>query len=982
VATTAALTLIAGALASAGAAERAQAAPAVVPGGGFVSLDPTRVLDTRTGLGAARRSVAAGATLVLQVAGRAGVPASGAAAVALNVTVTAPTGSGYLTVYPADMARPNTSNLNFTAQRTLARLVVTQLSSTGQVVLYNGSSGTVQLVADVSGYFAGGSGGSGSFVPGAPRRVMDTRIGLGAPKHPIAARTAVELDLGAGSTLPPGVSAVVVNVTANAPTAAGVIAVFDNGVPSSSNVNFTVSATASNLVLAKVRGGRYLDFWNSSAGTVQLVVDLSGYFVGGPALPQASSFGAVDPSRILDTRAGTGAARHAVPAGGTLVLQVAGKGGVLTFGAVAVAINVTATASTAAGVVTVYADGTTQPLTSNLNYGVGQTVPNAVITRLGPDGKVTFHNISTGTVQLIADVQGYFFTATPPAGLNWQPSSVVDPSKGTLTFISCATTQFCVASDVGGFAFVYRNGSWSAGKRLPALALGISCPSTTLCVVVDKAGEVLTYDGSTWSQPVVVDAGNLLADVSCPSTTFCAAVDRAGRVLTFDGSTWGTPSTIDADPLTSVSCASSTMCVAVDDQGAAIRYNGTSWGSPSPVFSAPRGIVDCPSSTFCVAVVGDTAATYDGSTWTVLPAPNPGQRFTDISCASAALCVAQGQYTSGTWTLSLGTIWASASAPGFAVPAGISCVTNSFCLGVGDAKPYPSTSQAAVFNGSTWATPVDVDPPNTGQLTSVSCPTTTFCAAVDQTGYVTTFDGATWSTPTSINPDGISMMPNGGFTSVSCPTAGFCAAVTLWGEAQTYDGATWSSPVAVTPSEALSTVSCADAGFCVAVGDQAELYDGTSWTPISNPENMLGPSALSCPSRTFCLLLGKTGLTSTFNGTSWSAPTNVSILGSAISCPSAGSCVATDTTGHMYLLTNGTWSGPLTIPGASYFTSISCVGPSTCVAVDLNGIFPIVNGVPGPETPLTAFYETHWISCATATFCAFVDVTGGAATTT
>ena len=79
------------------------------------------------------------------------MPASGAAAVALNVTVTAPTGSGYLTVYPADMARPNTSNLNFTAQRTLARLVVTQLSSTGQVVLYNGSSGTVQLVADVSG---------------------------------------------------------------------------------------------------------------------------------------------------------------------------------------------------------------------------------------------------------------------------------------------------------------------------------------------------------------------------------------------------------------------------------------------------------------------------------------------------------------------------------------------------------------------------------------------------------------------------------------------------------------------------------------------------------------------------------------------------------------------------------------------------------------------------------------------------------------
>ena len=67
-------------------------------------VGPSRLLDTRTGLGAAG-PVGAGKSIKLQVAGRGGVPA-GASAVALNVTATQPSGSGYLTVYPSGGSLP------------------------------------------------------------------------------------------------------------------------------------------------------------------------------------------------------------------------------------------------------------------------------------------------------------------------------------------------------------------------------------------------------------------------------------------------------------------------------------------------------------------------------------------------------------------------------------------------------------------------------------------------------------------------------------------------------------------------------------------------------------------------------------------------------------------------------------------------------------------------------------------------------------
>ncbi len=95
-------------------------------------------------------------TLSLQVGGQGGVPASGASAVVMNVTVTNPSAHSVLTAYPADVARPTASNLNYAPGQTVPNLVVVKLSGDGRVKLHN-AFGTVDVVADVVGWFNDGT---------------------------------------------------------------------------------------------------------------------------------------------------------------------------------------------------------------------------------------------------------------------------------------------------------------------------------------------------------------------------------------------------------------------------------------------------------------------------------------------------------------------------------------------------------------------------------------------------------------------------------------------------------------------------------------------------------------------------------------------------------------------------------------------------------------------------------------------------------
>jgi hypothetical protein len=119
---------------------------------GFGAVTPVRVMDTRDGLGGLK--LAPGEVRNLKVTGHGDIPDSIAVgAVSLNVTSTGPTAAGFLTVWPAGLARPLASNVNFAAGQTVANAVPVGVDDNGQISIYN-SSGDTDVLVDVTGWYA------------------------------------------------------------------------------------------------------------------------------------------------------------------------------------------------------------------------------------------------------------------------------------------------------------------------------------------------------------------------------------------------------------------------------------------------------------------------------------------------------------------------------------------------------------------------------------------------------------------------------------------------------------------------------------------------------------------------------------------------------------------------------------------------------------------------------------------------------------
>ncbi len=266
---------------------------AAADGSRFHALAPARILDTRAGNGAAVGRVGAPTALDVQVAGRGGVPATGASAVVLNLTVTDPMTGGYLTAWPTGAGRPMASNLNFLPGETVPNLVTVKLGAGGKVSLFtsaglNGGFGGAHMVADVAGWFGPDGESSGArYHPVVPARFLDTRdAATTAPTVApvavaVAANGTIELAVtGRGGVAPTGVSAVILNVTVVEPGRLGFLTVWPTGSvrPLASNLNFVSGQTTPNLVVAKVGADGKVSLYNGSAGTAHLVVDIAGWY--------------------------------------------------------------------------------------------------------------------------------------------------------------------------------------------------------------------------------------------------------------------------------------------------------------------------------------------------------------------------------------------------------------------------------------------------------------------------------------------------------------------------------------------------------------------------------------------------------------------------------------------------------------------------------------------------------------------------------
>lgn len=367
------------------------------PSTGFAPLPPDRIVDTRTDAGIPR--LAAGNVTRIQVTGTAGVPTD-AKAVLANATVTEPTGAGFLTLWNCSADRPEVSTLNFSLYETVANTATIPLDASGGLCAF--SSVSADLVIDVGGYYS--SSASGRYTPLAPKRLMDSREGVGTPER-LTGGLSVELPVAGVGDVPTSATAAALNVTGIFPSSNAFVTAYPcGGLPPTSSLNPAVGRITPNLVMAQISPtGTVCLFTNVD---VDLVVDVVGYV--SPA--SATKFTPSTPFRFTDTRDLNRPAVNAdqngvrVAAGQTLLIPMAGVRGIPT-SARAISANITVVDAIDRGFVTAWPCGVI-PTASNVNYEFSAAVANAAELPLSSTGAICIY--SSTSAHVIVDVNGWW----------------------------------------------------------------------------------------------------------------------------------------------------------------------------------------------------------------------------------------------------------------------------------------------------------------------------------------------------------------------------------------------------------------------------------------------------------------------------------------------------------------------------------------------------------------------------------------------
>jgi hypothetical protein len=297
----------------------------------------------------------------------------------------------------------------------------------------------------------------GTYQTVTPDRVLDTRVGTGAPQAAVGPDGTLNVNMLGTSGVPAsGVSAVVLNLTVTAATKASFLTVWPSGTakPNVSSINFVAGTNRANLVTVPVgtigADTGKISIWNP-AGTVQVIADVMGYYkTDAAATPGGYYQTELIPSRLLDTRdkafGGPLAPGESVP---VAVDYNAVPGLDLNSHVRALAVNITAVNPTKRGFLAAYDGGSVLPETSTVNFAAGTVTPNMAIVPVGPCvdcgpatglPSIKIINQSSGTTHVLVDIVGLYDDGQtvgpdgePMAGLRFRPTDphrIVDTRSG------------------------------------------------------------------------------------------------------------------------------------------------------------------------------------------------------------------------------------------------------------------------------------------------------------------------------------------------------------------------------------------------------------------------------------------------------------------------------------------------------------------------------------------------------------------------
>ncbi len=299
-------------------------------------------------------------------------------------------------------------------------------------------------------------------------------------------------------------------------------------------------------------GAEAVSIYNA-ANTVNVTVDVEGYYMTSSS---GSTFEPITPTRICDTRSGSGtqcSSNGAIGAGSTLTVQ-ASNGSSVPSGATAIVADLTAINPTATTYLTTYANGTSRPSTSNLNAASGTVVNKEVTIPIDSNTKFVIYNAS-GSTNVTVDVEGYFDGSSNSNFVPVSPQRICDTrandglpspynqcngsggsaktigSGGTLTIEAAGLPD--VPSSATAIVAAVTTLNETASGFLTIYPAGASRPTTSeinftsgatdnneVTVGVGTSGDITIYN-SSGSTDVLVDLlGYYTATASVPSTSF------------------------------------------------------------------------------------------------------------------------------------------------------------------------------------------------------------------------------------------------------------------------------------------------------------------------------------------------------------------------------------------------------------------------------------------------------------------------------
>jgi hypothetical protein len=318
-------------------------------------------------------------------------------------------------------------------------------------------------------------------------------------------------------------------------------------------------------------------------------------------------------------------------------------------------------------------------------------------------------------------------------------------------------------------------------RRVRTFGVAVAVALSVACALPAPAALAANVASLSFS-PTTIAPGERIEALSCLAGSFCLALDEHGDTFAYRGSHWRRAGGLSAFRVAAsgaLACATTTLCVAGSERAGVISdWTGLGWGGAVPLSDAgPLSAVGCSPSGYCTAVdaVGNAYALLTGG-W---------------------------ERTGGDW----GSV------------TSIACVSSSLCFSA-------SASGISRWDGGSWTQPSTLG--LSAGFSGISCPTASFCAAVDSVGQLVRWDGRRWLAPVQIEPRSSSptALPPAP-TSIACTTASFCVAVDSAG-AYIEARASTRRRERIAGASPLRVISCLDDSLCFALDSKGDVFAGRS----------------------------------------------------------------------------------------------------------------------------------------------------------